>query len=164
MPGAMPGGFGNFQAGWAQAQQQAQLQQQAAAHAAAGNCSQQPPHSQQTGAPLGANGNPMQHMSSASPFAAASSFHAAAAAGQPGAPYPSAAAGDFGEQGDATNGGAATPDGGTALTRQPTPKEFRAQALSKFKQKRKVCMSVFLHGMSPGNVGSAFAFLWYAMW
>ena len=124
MPSAMPGGFGNFQAGWAQAQQQQlQLQlQQAAAHGAATGGGSQAPQQQQ------------HHMVAVSPFAAAAGQ--AAGSGQAGMVQPSAVVGDS-EVGDKVNGHAGTPDGGVALSR-PTPKEFRAQALTKFKQKRKV--------------------------
>ena len=133
-----PGGFGNFQAGWAQAQQQqqAQLQQQlqqtATAPAATGGGSQarQQRH----------------HTAASSPFANGS--QAAGTPGHPGMVQPSAVVGDS-ELGDAVNGTAPPPSSCTGLTRQPTPRECRAQALTKYKEKRKV------HSLCSKHIASA---------
>ena len=122
-----PGGFGNFQGGWAQAQQQQQQQQQTAtAPAATGGGSLAPQQ--------------RHHTAAVSPFANAS--QAAGAPGHPGMVQPSAEVGDS-EVGDAVNGTA--PSSCTGLTRQPTPRECRAQALTKYKQKRKVHSPCFKH-------------------
>ncbi len=129
MAGPMPGGFGNFQAGWAQAQQQQQQQQQ------------EEEQLQQTAtAPTGMGGGgqaPQQrhHTPAATPLANGS--QAGGAPRHSAMAQPSAVVGDS-ELGDAVNGTVAPPSACTDLTHQPTPRECRAQALTKYKQKRKV--------------------------
>lgn len=133
--GSLPGGFGNFQAGWAHAQQ-AHMQQQLQQH---GNMASQHP-TNAAGVSMGfpssslmqgqQQGQPANPRSSAAvlPFSLYSPTSLAANISEQ-RPQPSTVVGDS-EGNDAVN-----TDSG--LTCQSTPKGFRAQAWSKFKEKRK---------------------------